>query len=68
MFVKRADNVVAGGFWCPVSGRIENGETQQNAVIREALEEVGLNVKPIKKVWECEAEHGGYLLHWWTVD
>ncbi|MCZ6470896.1 MAG: NUDIX hydrolase, partial [Gammaproteobacteria bacterium] len=45
LLVKRSDYVEsAKGYWCPVSGRIENGETQEVALRREVMEEVGLDV------------------------
>lgn len=36
----------AGGFWQPVTGRIEAGESAVEAARREALEETGLSVEP----------------------
>lgn len=40
----------APGYWCPVSGRIEPDETEQQAVVREVFEEVGLIVTASHKV------------------
>ena len=37
-------------------------------MVREAREEVGLAVRPVEKVWECETDDGEFLLHWWTVE
>ncbi|MFN0061645.1 MAG: lipoyl(octanoyl) transferase LipB [Myxococcaceae bacterium] len=36
-----------GGFWQPVTGRIEPGESAQEAARREVLEETGLRVDPV---------------------
>ena len=36
------------GYWDPCSGRMESGETPEQAVIREAFEETGLNVEPLR--------------------
>ena len=45
LFVKRSNYTeAASGYWCPVSGRIEKGETQEDALKREVMEEVGLEV------------------------
>jgi len=35
------------GYWDPCSGRMESGETPEQAVIREAREETGLDVEPL---------------------
>ncbi|MBA2403507.1 MAG: NUDIX hydrolase [Bdellovibrionales bacterium] len=57
----------APGYWCPVSGRIEAGETEREAVRREAFEEVGLTVEPLKKLCRMDTRDGSGELHWWTV-
>ncbi|NOS83861.1 MAG: NUDIX hydrolase [Ignavibacteria bacterium] len=68
LFVKKSENTQGGKYWAPVSGRVENNETQEEAVIRETFEEVGLKVTPNKKEWECKSEYGNYILHWWSVE
>ncbi len=67
LLIRRAKNDSAQDYWCPVTGAVEPGESQEQAVIREAKEEVGIDVKPIKKVWECPTENEAYILHWWYV-
>src|SRR5206468_2424577 len=42
LVVKRGPEAVLSGYWAPLSGRIEPGESQEQAVIREVREEVGL--------------------------
>ncbi len=75
--LRRADRVlvirrgpIARGpdYWGPLTGTIESGESQQEALVREVKEEVGLKVTPLTKVWECESDDGEFLLHWWTAD
>ncbi len=56
------------GYWCPPSGRIEPGETQEEAVVREVAEELGLVTTPVRKVWECPTDDGDFTLHWWLVE
>ena len=68
LFVKKAEDTPAGKYWAPVSGRVEDNETQEQAVTREAFEEIGIIVTPNKKEWECKSEYGNYLLHWWSVN
>ena len=35
---------------------------------REAMEEVGLTVRPIRKVWENVSTRGTFRLHWWIAE
>jgi 8-oxo-dGTP pyrophosphatase MutT (NUDIX family) len=58
----------APGYWCPISGKIEEGETEVEAVCRETFEEVGLKVKPTQKLCEMDTRDGSCRLHWWFVE
>jgi len=66
--VRRGPDAIMSGYWAPPSGRIEPGESQEAAVVREIREELGLEVTPSRKVWECPTDDGGFLLHWWMVE
>ncbi len=69
LFVKRSDYLeAASGYWCPVSGRVEAGETQADALRREVREEVGLEVVAVKKVREIPSHDGLFVLHFWTTE
>ncbi|MBA3544951.1 MAG: NUDIX domain-containing protein [Nannocystis sp.] len=57
----------APGYWCAVCGRIEAGESQADAVVREVHEEVGLSVQAVEKVAECDTHDGSALIHWWLA-
>lgn len=59
---------IAPGFWCPVSGKIEKNESEVEAVCRETFEEVGLKVKPLKKLCEMDTRDGSGRLHWWLAE
>ena len=65
--IRRGPEVGYAGYWSVPSGRLEPGETQADAVVREVAEEVGLAVTPLAKVWECPSDDGVYQLHWWTA-
>lgn len=68
LLIERAAGIRGGGFWAPVSGEVEAGESQETAVAREAMEEVGLTVRPIRKVWENVSTRGTFMLHWWMAE
>ena len=69
LFGKRSQHKrSAPGYWCPISGRIEAGESQAQAVVREVSEETGLSVRALGKVAECETHDGSALIHWWRVE
>lgn len=65
--IRRASAVARPGYWSPPTGRLEAGETHDDAVRREAREEVGLIVVPREKVWECDSDDGLWRLHWWRA-
>ena len=68
LVIQRGPAATWSGYWSPLSGRIERGESQQQAVEREVKEEVGLHVRATAKVWECLTDDGRFRLHWWTVE
>lgn len=68
LIIQRAPSVPGGGYWAPLSGRIEPEESQADAVIRETREEVGITVRPIRRVWECPTWDGTMRLHWWLAE
>jgi len=57
----------APGYWSPISGRIEPGESEDAALVREVNEEVGLAVAPVRKLGECDTHDGRARIHWWLV-
>ncbi|WP_049569176.1 NUDIX hydrolase [Streptomyces sp. SBT349] len=68
LVIRRGPEARFSGYWAPLSGTIEPGERQREALVREVREEVGLRVTPLEKVWECMTDDGGYVLHWWTAE
>jgi SAM-dependent methyltransferase/8-oxo-dGTP pyrophosphatase MutT (NUDIX family) len=68
LFGKRsAHRPKAPGYWCPISGRVEAGESQAEAVVREVREETGLAVEAIERVAECDTHDGSAIMHWWRA-
>lgn len=68
LYVERGPAVPWSGYWTPPSGSVEPGETQAEAVAREVREELGVEVAPLRKVWECPSHDGRYRLHWWLAE
>lgn len=51
LLVKRA-TVVFKGYWALPGGRVDPGETVEQAVLREVKEETGLDVEVVRKIGE----------------
>ena len=64
LLVRRAAAVTAGGYWTPVTGKIEPGESLRDAAIREVAEEVGLDVGCGAEVFRCPTQHAHWMLVW----
>jgi (d)CTP diphosphatase len=67
LMVRRSKHVPLPGTWCFPGGAVRPGETQPAALVREVLEEVGLRVEPIEKLWEWTRPDGLLRLHWWSA-
>ncbi|MGE3757229.1 MAG: NUDIX domain-containing protein [Pseudobdellovibrionaceae bacterium] len=59
---------VAPGFWSPISGKIEVGESEEQAVVRECLEEIGVKVKPIRKLGSLNTRDKHANIHFWLAE
>jgi 8-oxo-dGTP pyrophosphatase MutT (NUDIX family) len=46
LLLKRADSSFFPGYWHCVTGKMEQGETPKQTIVREAFEEVGLDIDP----------------------
>ena len=68
LLVKRSGYVdQAKGYWCPVSGKVEENETQEQTIRREVMEEVGLEVIAIEKICDIPSHDNKYQLNFWTT-
>jgi 8-oxo-dGTP pyrophosphatase MutT (NUDIX family) len=64
----RAAHKRAPGYWTQVSGTVEPGETEPEAVKREAMEEIGCHVAAREKLQQLPSENGKYRLHYWRCE
>ncbi len=53
------------GFLYPPGGKIEEGETKQDALRRELREELGLEIEPIREIAETPGDVEGQITYWW---
>jgi 8-oxo-dGTP diphosphatase len=66
LLIRRAEHVAAPGKYCFPGGAIEVGETEEAALIRELREELGVDVEPIRRLWESITPWGVHLT-WWKA-
>ena len=64
LLIKRAPGLAAAGYWTPVTGKVEPGETLAEAGAREVREEVGLSVDIGKELYRCPTEGASFELVW----
>ncbi len=67
LFIRRADGVAKGGFWCLPGGHEEPGETPRRAVHRELREELGIEVAATERLGSIRVSDLGYILVVWRV-
>jgi 8-oxo-dGTP diphosphatase len=66
--IRRSQHVAAPLKVCFPGGGIEHGESQETAVVREMLEELGIKVKPIRCVWRWESPTSELTLWGWIAE
>ncbi len=65
---RRAAHKPAPGYWTQVSGKLEPGETEVEAIAREAREEIACVVRAVRKLRQGVSHNGEYRLHYWLCE
>ncbi len=53
LVIRRARSVVAPLVYCFPGGGIEGKESEEEALVREFREEVGVAIRPVRRLWRC---------------
>lgn len=67
LVIRRGPDVPFPGIWATVTGKIEPGESPEAAVVREAREEVGLDVGVGRVLFHCPTSDHRYMLRWFEA-
>jgi 8-oxo-dGTP diphosphatase len=67
LVIRRSRSVVAPLVYCFPGGGIEEGESEEEALVREFREEVGVTIRPMRRLWECVTAWKVELA-WWLVE
>ncbi len=68
LLITRTEYPEHKGQWGPIAGHVKRGETIEQALIRESLEELNLQVKPIKQIARIDQDIAGDVGVWWACD
>ena len=53
LVIRRARTVVAPLVYCFPGGGIEGDESEEEALVREFREELGVTLRPVRRLWRC---------------
>ena len=67
LVIKRSQHVIAPGKFCFPGGGIHASETDEEALIREMREELGVESRPIRRIWQSVTPWS-VQLGWWSTE
>jgi 8-oxo-dGTP diphosphatase len=67
LVIRRSHLVVAPRVYCFPGGAVEGEESEEETLVRELREEVGLMVRPVRRLWRCVTPWKVELA-WWLAD
>ena len=67
LVIRRSQTVTAPGRLCLPGGTIEEGETEQEALVREMQEELAIEVQAVRRCWRSITSWGTNLAWWLAI-
>jgi 8-oxo-dGTP pyrophosphatase MutT (NUDIX family) len=67
LVIRRSQLVRAPGMYCFPGGAIEAGETEEQALCRELVEELSVTGRPLRRLWESVTPWQVHLA-WWLAE
>jgi 8-oxo-dGTP diphosphatase len=67
LVIRRAQGIAAPGKFCFPGGGIEQGESEEQALVRELREELSASVQPARRLWQSVTPWGVELA-WWLAE
>jgi 8-oxo-dGTP diphosphatase len=67
LVIRRSRSVVAPLIYCFPGGGIEGVESEEEALVREFREEIGVTIRPVRRLWQCVTAWKVELA-WWLVN